>query len=199
VIEILKNPLKTAVSVNTADFEEFDAQEKLHIVISVKDFKAIVAHAAIMNASITAFYSRPGRPLQFTYTQEGMTSNFTLMTAGDYGDTPAPSADTSAAPTRTVSRAPSMASTTANPIQAEVGSEMPPPAKPEPRRSNRRLGQNDVQAQAKAPERSREDSESLFVPADEDDTRWDPQGDGNDEESMGWDASVRNVCYSGHA
>jgi cell cycle checkpoint control protein RAD9A len=183
------------VSVNTSDFDEFDAQEKLHIIISVKDFKAIMSHAATFNGNITAFYSRPGRPLQFTYTQDGMTSNFTLMTAGDYGDTSAPSADISAVSTRTVSRAPSMASTIANPMQAEASNEMPPPAKPEPRRSNRKLGQNEINGQAKALQHSREDPESLFVSADEDDSRWDPPEYENDEESMGWDASVRNVGF----
>jgi cell cycle checkpoint control protein RAD9A len=197
LIEILKNPLRTAVSVSTADFAEFEAQEKLHIIISVKDFKAIVSHAATINASMSAYYSRPGRPLQFTYTQDGMTSNFTLMTAGDYGDTPTPSADTSAVPIHQVSRAPFTASTTVNAMQAETSVEMPPPAKPDPRRSSRRLGQNDFNAETKSAQQMRGDPESLFVPA-EDDNRWDPPEYENDEESMGWDASVRNVRYAIH-
>jgi cell cycle checkpoint control protein RAD9A len=185
--EVLKAPLKTSVSVSTEDFDDFDAREKLHIVISVKDFKSIVSHAAITNASISAYYSQPGRPLQFTYTEDGMTSNFTLMTAGDYGDTPAPSADASTATTRQASRAPSVASTSGNAGQQERKIEMPPPARPDPRRASRKLGQ------AKVSRVAVEDHDSLFVPADDDDARWDPPDYEQDEESMGWDASIQPV------
>ena len=186
--EVLKAPLKTAVAVSTSDFDDFSAQEKLHIVVSVKDFKSIVSHAAITNASISAYYSNPGRPLQFSYSDGGMTSNFTLMTAGDYGETPVPSAEASNAPTRQASRATSMAATAAEESrqQSERSIDMPPPAVPNTRRTIRKLGQNDKTKQ------QREDPESLFVP-EEDDTRWDPPDYENDEESMGWDASFQPV------
>ena len=81
-IEILKQPLHTAVSIDVNDFEEFGAQEQLHIAISVKDFKNIVVHADTMGTIITAMYSQPSRPLQFSYTKEGMKCEFTLMTIG---------------------------------------------------------------------------------------------------------------------
>ena len=118
-----------------------------------------------------------------------MTSNFTLMTAGDYGDTPAPSADTSAAPTRHASRAPSMAASAAEETrrQAERSIDMPPPAVPNARRTGRKLGQNDKSKQQK------EEQNPLFVPG-EDDTRWDPPDyENEEEESMGWDASFQPV------
>lgn len=107
------------------------------------------------------------------------------MTAGDYGDTPAPSADGSTA-TRQASRAPSMASTTEGARQNDRSMEMPPPAIPNPRRTNRKLGQN-----KNAP--PKQDHDSLFVPAEEDDARWDPPDYEEEEETMGWDASIQPV------
>ena len=38
-VEILKQPLHTAVSMNTLEFEEFAVDEGLHITINLKDFK----------------------------------------------------------------------------------------------------------------------------------------------------------------
>src|SRR4051794_10583292 len=77
------------------EFEEFRVEEKLHIAFSVKDFKAIVTHADSLNASITALYSKPTRPLQIAYESDnGLLCEFTLMTIGDYRGgsvTPAPS------------------------------------------------------------------------------------------------------------
>ncbi|PWW76323.1 Rad9-domain-containing protein [Tuber magnatum] len=81
--EILKQPLQTSVSFDTADFDTFGAEDGVHVAVSLKDFKAIVAHADSLHASVTAYYSDPGRPLQVTYGQEGMNCEFTLMTLGD--------------------------------------------------------------------------------------------------------------------
>jgi len=81
--EALKHPLETAISLHTSDFEDFHMQQDMHIVISVKDFKAIVTHADTLRASISAHFSFPTRPLQFNYHNLGMHSEFTLMTTGD--------------------------------------------------------------------------------------------------------------------
>lgn len=81
--EILKQPLETAISLNTSDFEDFHAEEGVHITISVKDFRAIVTHAETLKGSMTANFSRPSRPLQFFYQAVGMTCQFILMTRGD--------------------------------------------------------------------------------------------------------------------
>ncbi|RPA98698.1 Rad9-domain-containing protein [Choiromyces venosus 120613-1] len=81
--EILKQPLQTSVSFDTADFDTFGAEDGVHVAVSLKDFKAIVAHADSLHASVTAYYSDAGRPLQVTYEQEGMSCEFTLMTLGD--------------------------------------------------------------------------------------------------------------------
>lgn len=81
-LEILKQPLQTSVSLSTAEFDDFTVEEELHLSISVKDFKAIVIHADILGAPVSAMYSNPGRPMQVQYEREGLTAEFTLMTRG---------------------------------------------------------------------------------------------------------------------
>ncbi|THY31573.1 Rad9-domain-containing protein [Aureobasidium pullulans] len=80
--EILKQPLETAISLSIMDFDDLHAEEDVHIVINVKDFKAIVTHAETLKAPISAQFSRPGRPLLFRYTDRGLTCEFILMTTG---------------------------------------------------------------------------------------------------------------------
>ncbi|KAJ9645973.1 hypothetical protein H2199_003016 [Coniosporium tulheliwenetii] len=182
---ILKHPLQTAVSASTADFEEFSAQEKLHIIISVKDFKAIVTHADNLRADMSACYSQPTRPLQFSYGGEGMHCEFTLMTAGDYRGTPAP-APSHAVASRSISRAQSTASARTDNHPAPV--EMPPPSESGSRASTRR---NKVPGSARPPASSnlqqpQSDPEPLFVPLEEEDRRWDPVVYRDEEETLGW-------------
>jgi cell cycle checkpoint control protein RAD9A len=80
--EILKQPLETAISLHIQDFDDFHAEEDVHIVINVKDFKAVVTHAESLKALMSAQFSRPGRPLLFRYTDKGLTCEFILMTTG---------------------------------------------------------------------------------------------------------------------
>ncbi|KAF2501802.1 DNA repair protein Rad9 [Lophium mytilinum] len=186
--EILKQPLQTAVAVNVADFEKFSAQERMHTIISVKDFRAIVLHAETLKTSLNAYYSHPTRPLQLNYTSDGMYCEFTLMTAGDYVDTPPPSA-APVGPSRTTSRAPSTA--TERSESRSFRQDMPPPPAPTTRTSARRLGNSGAARKAPSPIPSEADSESLFVGQDED-AQWDPAESRNDEETLGWDASAEN-------
>ena len=44
MLEILKQPLHTAVTMETVEFEEFSVEEALHITISLKDFKVRPVH-----------------------------------------------------------------------------------------------------------------------------------------------------------
>lgn len=180
--EILKHPLVTAVAVNTSDFEEFNVQPGLHIIISVKDFKAIVAHADTLKTSLKAFYSHPTRPLQFSYGCDGLLCEFTLMTSGEYNGatmtpTPAP---------QIASRANSRAQSAATENRS-VRSEMPPPVEPASRRSERRRISGQKRAASPKPQA---DHESLFVNQEEEDARWEPVDYTNEEETLGWDASA---------
>ncbi|KAF2444815.1 hypothetical protein P171DRAFT_387361 [Karstenula rhodostoma CBS 690.94] len=183
--EILKHPLVTAVAVNTSDFEEFKVQPGLHIVISVKDFKAIVIHADTLKTSLKAYYSHPTRPLQFSYGCDGLLCEFTLMTSGDYNGATAPTpAPAPQIASRVASRAVSAAT-----AEARDNRSMPPPVEPASRRSARReVGSRQPSS---PPTRPQDDPESLFVnQGEEEDTQWEPVDYNNEEEALGWDAST---------
>ncbi|KAL0264199.1 hypothetical protein SLS55_000145 [Diplodia seriata] len=192
--EVLKQPLQTAVSLSTADFDHFAAAEQMHIVISVKDFKAIVTHAHHLRASVYAYYSQPSRPLQFSYGMAdiGVLCEFTLMTIGD----PQDHVNNSSNIPRVVSTRSTTARSTPSAADRQRSAAMPPPAAPISRPSNRQrrapIGSATRPSQQK--NHSNEDEESLFVPRNygDDDTRWDPAGygDDDDEETLGWDASA---------
>ncbi|KAI9786189.1 MAG: hypothetical protein M1839_007599 [Geoglossum umbratile] len=175
--EILKQPLHTSVAIGTKEFEEFCVEEKLHIAFSVKDFKAIITHADSLNASITALYSKPTRPLQIAYESDnGMLCEFTLMTIGDHRGgsvTPAPSI------ARTKPNAPDdrQTPTPSNPL-------MPPPSQPlhRPRQSR----------PSPPPPKASLDPESLFFPEDESPSGWDDRDEREEEDLLGWDGSEDN-------
>jgi cell cycle checkpoint control protein RAD9A len=197
-LEVLKQPLKTSVAVDLNDFESFDAQDKQHIIISVKDFKAIVMHAGILETTITAYYTVAGRPLQFAYNFAGVQCQFTLMTAGDYSNTPGPGNAGTRAQSRASSRAQSAIPSRAETEQPRsFSAEMPPPPNPPPksRRTTGKLGQNESRTHSAAPQESSQESESLFVrdERDEDDRRWDPADyEAEAEEMLSWNAGIDN-------
>jgi cell cycle checkpoint control protein RAD9A len=194
--EILKQPLQTAVAVNISDFDQFTAQEKMHIIVSVKDFRAIVLHADTLQTRLNAFYTHPTRPLQLNYTSDGMYCEFTLMTAGDYVDTP-PASAAPVGPSRATSRATSATTERERSDSRSFKQDMPPPAVPAARTSARtparRLGNSGAAKKAPSPRSNSPESESLFVGQD-DDAQWDPADSRDDEETLGWDASAENVC-----
>ncbi|KAL2067972.1 hypothetical protein VTL71DRAFT_16070 [Oculimacula yallundae] len=182
--EILKQPLHTTIAVDTLEFGEFSVEEKLHIVISVKDFKAIVAHAGISNTMVKALYSHPASPMQFSYSEDGILSEFILMTIGDLRGA-------SATPAANASRANSKRPASRQPLEATSSSkrtatsQMPPPptsAAPSLAREATR-----VPRPSPPPPQPSEQSQSLFLPADDDDRQWDPSRFEEDEEMLLWD------------
>lgn len=192
LIEVLKQPLETAIAIHTEDFDDFHVQENMHVVISVKDFKAIVTHAETLKGSISAYFSLPTRPLQFSYQNHGIHCEFTLMTTGDFRSaslTPNPVFVS----TRSSSRQPSVA-----PMQfaSRTTSEMPPPARPIVNKpSSQRAGLRPFEKQPSISE-SDPDPESLSVPGDEADRTWDPPNYENqeeEEEMLGWDPNADAV------
>ncbi|TKX19163.1 DNA repair protein rad9 [Elsinoe australis] len=187
--EILKQPLETAISIHVEDFDNFSFAEDMHIVISVKDFKAIVTHAETLRAPIVASFSRPSRPLQFSYEAQGVHCEFTLMTTGDYrGESapPTPRPVATASPSRKTSVAPTA------PSPPKKSTEMPPPAKPASITSQvQKKGFASLQRGISRASQS-QDPDSLFVPMDADEDRvWNPPDYENDdgEDLLGWDAS----------
>jgi cell cycle checkpoint control protein RAD9A len=190
--EILKHPLVTAVAVNTSDFDEFSVQPGLHIIVSVKDFKAIVVHADTLKTSLKAYYSQPTRPLQFSYGCDGLLCEFTLMTSGDYNAAPpTPTPALQAPGSRQTSRAPSNSTERAD--TRSMRSDMPPPTEPASRRDRSGRLRNPGSRQTPV----QQDPESLFVPdpddarrqEEEEDSAWAPL-DYEKEETLGWDASA---------
>ena len=194
-IEVLKQPLQTSVTIETGDFEDFSVQEKLHIGISVKDFRAIVTHADTLKTQITTLYSHPTRPMQLSYQERGILCEFTLMTIGDYRGT-------SATPTPGVSRS-SSAAPVARPTPAQPSNQahvqvrpnnMPPPTQPASRSFLREPASQRTQRPSPPPPKASLDRESLFLPAEDDDDRvWGEKNYDEDEDHIGWDASADNV------
>lgn len=202
--EILKHPLRTAVSANKADFDRFTAEERQHIIINVRDFKAIVTHSETMRTAISAMYSVPGRPLQFSYGFEGIYSEFTLMTAGDgraasTAPPPAPVQPPSVANTNVNSAAQSFSrnSTTSEDNYSDTSrTGMPPPRAPASRSSARRTLRPTGTARstiAAGESEVRNEPDTLFVQQDEDDTQWDPNHYEDEDGYLGWDANADNV------
>ncbi|KKA30831.1 hypothetical protein TD95_004660 [Thielaviopsis punctulata] len=87
--EVLKKPLQTSIAVDLDEFQNIEAEEGLHIVVSVRDFRAVVQHAGLVGADLRARYSVPERPIQFSYDGDAMTCEFLLMTVGER-DVPTP-------------------------------------------------------------------------------------------------------------
>lgn len=185
--EILKQPLRTTIAVDTLEFAEFSVEEQLHIVISVKDFKSIITHAGITNTIVKALYSRPQCPMQLTYSDEGMTSEFILMTSGEVRGL-------SQAPVPEASRAGSKRPATRQPLEARSNSEMPPPpASAAPSRARENANKRAPRPSPPPPQPSIQ-SNALFMPQNDEDRRWDPVNDDDDEPMLLWDTGeVDNV------
>lgn len=65
------------------EFDDVEVQDKLHIIISVKDFRAILQHAQMTSGALTTCYSNPGRPMKLSYNTDGVLCEFILMTVGE--------------------------------------------------------------------------------------------------------------------
>ncbi|KAL1871419.1 hypothetical protein Daus18300_004786 [Diaporthe australafricana] len=200
---VLKKPLHTSVAVEMDEFDGIEVGEKLHIIISFRDFRAILQHASWTSSDLNAAYSRPGRPMKISYGLDGIVCEFVLMTVDEKstavqkkgqskaaakaarpGLNAAPS--TPAARASNDSRQPSIAPPRE---QQEQQARMPPPA----RRPNApRLSQFDIRAPLVQPQSSLK-SESLFLPQPDDDEMWAPVNADDEEEGenprLEWDAS----------
>ncbi|KAK0623501.1 Rad9-domain-containing protein [Immersiella caudata] len=80
---VLKKPLHTNIAVEMDEFDDVQVEDKLHIIISVKDFRAILQHAQMISGDLTACYSSPGRPMKLSYNSDGVLCEFILMTVGE--------------------------------------------------------------------------------------------------------------------
>ncbi|KAJ5974230.1 Rad9/Ddc1 [Penicillium waksmanii] len=201
--EVLKYPVHTSVTCDRKDFEEFLIEENMHIAINLKDFKAVVAHAETANATVTARYTLPCKPMQLAYEFEGIRAEFTVMTRGEVDGEEVSSAR---AVVPQLSQRPTTTAPATTPVPISLrrnetprvapSTEMPPP--PARARSIRPLKGGSTQenltprSTMDRPSASASmDFDSLFVPQD-DDRQWDEMNDEDEEEPqdiLGWDAS----------
>lgn len=189
----------------------------MHVAINLKDFKAVVSHAETADATVTARYTRPCKPLQLAYEFEGVSAEFTIMTRGETENEEAPQSSratipqlsrrTPAAPTPTPISASVPITVRNGSFRATQNSQMPPP--PSRSRSIRPLNgsstqQHLSQTPASAVEKREEgqgitgsdsmEFDSLFVPQD-DDRQWDEMNDEEEpQDILGWDATGGQVC-----
>lgn len=169
-------------------------EDKLHVAVSVKDFRAVVLHADTLGVSVSAQYSHPSRPMQLSYDRDGIVCQFTLMTTGYFRGgtaTPAPliaprasttssrqeyrptgTAETPASPARSLPARPRMGAETSAPTL--TGHSKPRPSQPRPKTSL--------------------EYDSLFFPEQAEDQRWNDEGPRHEDDGvLGWDASGNNV------
>ncbi|RDW70257.1 hypothetical protein BP5796_08654 [Coleophoma crateriformis] len=183
--EILKQPLHTTIAIDIQEFADFSAEEKLHLVISVKDFKSIITHAGLTNTMVKAMYSRPSNPLQLSYGDEGLLSEFILMTIGDARGSSAPKAGR--ASSKIASKQPLEARSSSK--RTASVAEMGPPSAVAPNLSRK------VSKPSPPPPQPSIQSNALFFPEADDDRRWDPvdHEDEDDGEMLLWDAGANHA------
>ncbi|KAG7123327.1 DNA repair protein rad9 like [Verticillium longisporum] len=176
--EVLKKPLHTSIAIEIDEFEDIEVEDKLRIVMNVRDFRAIIQHAGIAGTNLSARYSTPARPIQVTYPGDGIACEFLLMTVGERGGNPAQK-------TRKGSKAVN---------GARQRQQLEPTSRREsaaPSQVSER--QPDVEDQAppkRPPPTSTMRSEGLFV----EDDRWEPVNDDEEEEEnarLEWDHSAQ--------
>ncbi|KAI1024466.1 hypothetical protein LB505_000719 [Fusarium chuoi] len=209
---VLKKPLQTSIAVEADEFDEIDVEDKLHIVISVKDFRAIIQHAGITGNDVSARYSIPTQPIQLSYTGDAMSCEFLVMTVGERGTNTGQrtkkgrkNATQNTGPRlEATSRRPSMAPPESQPAPAPAP---PPPSLPQPnptpqmsaaRASASRVGAFDLRPSQRPAPPATNRSESLFV----EDEGWEPinyedEELAEDNAKLGWDHSIDPVsCKS---
>ena len=192
--------MHTSVALERKDFIDFNVEEGLHIGITVKDFRAIVAHAETLRTDVRAHYSGPNRPMQISYISDRneIHADFTLMTRATA--TNIPTGSRSATPARDLSvmplsmprpseREPSVAATT----QPASGM-LPPPIKTSIRESKAPPSFSIPSSRNSPPAPSASlNPDSLFIPADEDDNQWDEPSYDEEPDIVTWDnASASN-------
>lgn len=213
--------MQTSIAVEADEFDDIDVEDKLHIVISVKDFRAIIQHAGITGNAITARYSLPAKPIQLSYSGDALACEFLVMTVGERGSNPAQktkkgrkgatagagphleaaSCRTSVAPNETVSNL--QPHTTSQSIYPSAKSAVPNPTphRSAARASASRIGAFDLRPSQKPPAPTIR-SESLFV----DDDGWEPVRDEEEDVEQNtrleWDHSadpvsllILSLCY----
>ena len=199
----MKKPLHTSIAVDAEEFDDLSVPEKLHIIISVKDFRAILTHAGLTGGSLSAAYSRPGRPMKLSYDGDGIVCEFILMTVGEKGTLAQKKGKGRAVAAKPVRPALESASSRSASVvanentQPTESSRKQQPKAPLPKPSAPRQSQFEIRPPPNQPPSTLR-SESMFLPQD-DDQQWEPVNPDDDEDEgenarLEWDASNDPVC-----
>ncbi|RDA86260.1 hypothetical protein CP532_5093, partial [Ophiocordyceps camponoti-leonardi (nom. inval.)] len=207
---VLKKPLQTSIAVEVDEFDDIEVEDKLHIVISVKDFRAIIQHAGGTGNVLSARYSLPARPIQLSYTSDVMSCEFLIMTVGERGSNPdqktkkgrknaarhgaarleATSRRTSVDPSEMTGQKHSQVLRPGPPIASMMQPPKPVPNIAPAKASASRIGAFDLRPSQKPPPPPTLQSESLFV----EDEGWEPvrdeDEDGDEDARLEWDHSA---------
>ncbi|KAK4152853.1 hypothetical protein C8A00DRAFT_34427 [Chaetomidium leptoderma] len=192
---VLKKPLHTNIAVEMDEFDDVEVQDKLHIIISVKDFRAILQHAQMTSGALTTIYSNPGRPMKLSYSTDGVLCEFILMTVGEKDaltqkhKNPRANAAKSTAPQ--LDSASHRGSSVANDNQPNPPQ---PASRPPQQKTTVRPRQPAFEIRpSPMPPPTTARSDSLFVDQAEDDEQWEPVNpDEEEEEETGrleWNAT----------
>lgn len=201
-LDFLNKPLHTSIAVEVDEFDRFEVEDKLHIIISVKDFKAILHHCGLTSGELTAAYSNPGRPMKLSYSSDGILCEFILMTVGEKGTgvqktKKGRSKSVRAAQPALDANAQRTASEAAQPEQSQQSNRVQQPEPVRPRPSTQRHPLFEMRPPPLPPP-STFQSESMFMPQD-DDRQWEPMNQDEEDDEMEnarleWDASNQEVC-----
>lgn len=186
---VLKKPLHTNISVEMAEFDEVDVQDKLHIIISVKDFRASLQHAQITSGELATYYSEPGRPMKLSYSADGILCDFILMTVGEQDAITQKHKNTRARASKTPKPGP--ASKPDGSVASNQAEEVPKPVQnppqqntpPRPRQTQFAIRPPPVPPRPPVTARSDRSDSPLFVEQDDEDQQWEPV-DREDEDEV---------------
>ncbi|KAL4956363.1 Rad9-domain-containing protein [Aspergillus filifer] len=207
--DTLRQPVHTSVAIDKKDFEHYLADDAMHVAINCKDFRAVISHADLAGAILTARFTRPCRPLQLAYEFEGARAEYTLMTTGAASPEDLPSSSravrelsarqASAPPVPAQVRAPAGRSTSSTSNTRPMA---PPRGRPVRPLTGTATATAKTTTRGTTPATQTQDTtqpppassikfDSLFVPAD-DDRQWDVAEDeeAEPEDMLGWDATA---------
>lgn len=175
-----------------AEFDDVEVQDKLHIIISVKDFRAILQHAQITSGKLATYYSEPGRPMKLSYSADGILCEFILMTVGEQDAITQKHKNTRARASKTPKPGPgpSPASKPEGSVASNQAQEAPKPVQsppqqkisPRPRQTQFEIRPPPVPPRAPVTARSDRSDSPLFVEQGDEDEQWEPVDREDDDE-----------------
>jgi cell cycle checkpoint control protein RAD9A len=190
------------------EFDTVEVEDKLHIIISVKDFRAILQHAQMTSGALTATYSHPGRPMKLFYSTDVVLCEFILMTVGEKDalvqkhKNPQKNAAKAPAQAQQLDSASHRASSTAAENRSNPQPSAPRTTQNPPHNRPRQPAFEIRPSPMPAPTRAR--SPGLFVDQAEDDAAWEPVNPDEEEEEdesgrLGWNNTNEPVGASPHS